>query len=69
MFFMRFPIDTVFVDAEGRVTRTVANLQPWQVAFGGRSARAVVELPVGAITDSETRAGDRLRVEASEPIR
>jgi uncharacterized membrane protein (UPF0127 family) len=64
MFFMRFPIDAVFVDAKGRVTRVVANLRPWRVALGGWSARAVIELPVGTITDSGTRTGDRLSVEA-----
>ena len=64
MFFMRFAIDAVFVDREARVTRAVESLRPWRIAFGGRSAHAVVELPVGTVTGSATRVGDRLRVEA-----
>jgi len=54
--FMRFPIDVVFVDRQGIVTR-VAALAPWRAAahFG---AAAVVELAAGAARD--IRAGDRL---------
>jgi uncharacterized protein len=46
-FFMRFPIDVVFIDSEGHVTRVVRALRPWRVA-GSRRARAVLELPAGA---------------------
>ena len=60
MFFMRFPIDAVFVDRRGEVRRVVAGLAPWRVAFGGPGARAVLELPVGAVAASETRPGDVL---------
>jgi len=60
MFFMRFAIDVVFLDREQRVTRAVAALAPWRVAFGGRGARSAVELPVGSIAASDTRVGDLL---------
>src|SRR5687767_15960030 len=43
MFFMSFPIDALFLDHERRVIRMVANLQPWTIAFGGWSARGVLE--------------------------
>jgi len=33
MFFMRYPIDVVFVDREARVTRTVSSLRPWRVVW------------------------------------
>lgn len=62
MFFMRFSIDAVFADRAGRVVRAVSNLAPWRIALGGRGARAVLELPVGAIERSSTRRGDLLRV-------
>ena len=49
MMFMRFPIDAVFYDREGRVTRVARRLRPWVgLAFGGRGARGVVELPAHA---------------------
>jgi len=65
MFFMRFPIDAVFVDRRSVVTRTFPGLRPWRIAIGGRGARAVLELPVGAIAASDTRIGDRLDVSAA----
>jgi uncharacterized membrane protein (UPF0127 family) len=63
MFFMRFPIDAVFVDRERRVTRLLAGLAPWQVARGGTGARAVLELGIGAIDRSSTRIGDTLELD------
>ncbi len=65
MFFMRFAIDAVFVDHRGAVTRATEGLRPWRIAFGGRGAHAVLELPVGVIAASDTRSGDVLR---SEPL-
>jgi uncharacterized membrane protein (UPF0127 family) len=44
--FMRFAIDVVFVDGEGRVAKIVRGLRPWRVA-GARGAVDVLELPAG----------------------
>ena len=65
MFFMRFAIDVVFIDASDRVTKVVEGLRPWRVVWWARGARDCIELPVGAIATSGTRAGDQL---AREPI-
>jgi hypothetical protein len=65
MFFMRFAIDVVFIDAADRVTKVVEGLRPWRVVWWARGARDCIELPVGAIAASGTRAGDQL---AREPI-
>ncbi|MFQ5879458.1 MAG: DUF192 domain-containing protein [Dehalococcoidia bacterium] len=64
--FMRFAIDVVFVDGENRVVRTVSALRPFRVAFGGRGARAVLELPVGSILASATGRDDLLRFGPAE---
>jgi len=46
MMFMRFPIDAVFFDKEERVTKVARNVRPWWgLAFGGRGAKCVIELP------------------------
>jgi uncharacterized protein len=45
-FFMRFAIDVVFLDGEGRVAKVVRGLRPWRFA-GARGARDVLELPAG----------------------
>ena len=63
MFFMRFAIDTVFVDHDHLVTRALPNLRPWRLAAGGRRAVAALELPAGTIEASGTREGDALQVE------
>src|SRR5207248_11101012 len=45
-FFMRFPVDAVFVDRDGVVLKIVSHLRPWR-ASGTRGARSVVELATG----------------------
>ena len=55
---MRFAIDVLFVSKDGRVR---SNLRPGRIAAAFR-AFAVIELPVGAIERSGTRAGDQLEV-------
>ncbi|MEO8639722.1 MAG: DUF192 domain-containing protein [Chloroflexota bacterium] len=62
MFFMRYPIDVVFVDRHATVTRTVASLRPWRVVWWARGARDCIELPVGALLASGTAVGDQLGV-------
>jgi uncharacterized membrane protein (UPF0127 family) len=67
MFFMRFPIDAVFLDAENTVLRIAADLRPWRVA-GCRGAKAVVELAAGECARVGLQPGDRLNVKpAPEP--
>lgn len=48
-FFMRFPIDVVYIDRDWNIVKTVKNLQPWKVDFGSRKARYTLELPAGTI--------------------
>lgn len=45
-FFVRFPIDAVFLDRDG-VVRSVDTLRPW-LGYASERASAVVELPAGA---------------------
>ena len=63
MFFMRYAIDAIFIDAEHRATKVVANLRPWRVVWWARGARDCLELPAGAAATSRTQAGDQLRIE------
>jgi uncharacterized protein len=68
MFFMRFPIDAVFMgrpgpDGSRRVLSTHRRLRPWVglVPFI-RGAHGVLELPAGAIDASGTAPGDSIRL-------
>ena len=63
MFFMRYPIDVVFVDRTGRVTRTVSRLRPWRAVWWARGARDCIELRAGALDGTGTRRGDQLVIE------
>jgi uncharacterized membrane protein (UPF0127 family) len=58
-FFMRFPIDVVFVDADQVVSKVVPDLRPWGWATC-RGARDVVELRAGECQRTQVRPGQRL---------
>ena len=60
MFFMRFPLDIVYVDKAGTVVKTVTDLKPFRNSLGGRHAHVAIELPVGTITASGTLPGDHI---------
>jgi uncharacterized membrane protein (UPF0127 family) len=59
MFFMRFAIDAVFVDRDGRVRKIVQDLQPWRIAIS-LGAYAVIELASGAVGHRDVEVDDRL---------
>jgi uncharacterized membrane protein (UPF0127 family) len=59
--FMRFPIDVIFVARDGRVVKTRAAIPPWRLALAP-GAYAVVELPAGAIAEAHVSIGDRLEL-------
>jgi uncharacterized membrane protein (UPF0127 family) len=66
MFFMRYAIDAVFLDADGRVTKVVANLRPWRVVWWARGARDCLELAEGVAANTDIHEGDLLqRVDTS----
>jgi uncharacterized membrane protein (UPF0127 family) len=59
-FFMGFPIDVLFLAADGRVLRAVSSLPPWRATSIYPSAACAIELPAGALAHSGTREGDTL---------
>ena len=64
--FMRFAIDVVFVDREGRAVRIVNGLSPWRMAVALR-ARAVIECAAGELRARDVRVGDRLYLAPAVP--
>jgi uncharacterized membrane protein (UPF0127 family) len=56
-FFMRFPIDAVFLDNDGKVVGIERELPPWRTARH-RGTRAVLELAAGAA--ERLQVGERL---------
>jgi uncharacterized membrane protein (UPF0127 family) len=65
-FFMRFRFDAIFVDNDNRVKRITPSMRQWWVAFGGRGAKDVIELPAGTAAATGTQPGDLLTYEASD---
>lgn len=62
MFFMRFPIDVAFCDAEGKVLRVYHRLRPWRVSRIVLGARSAIELPAGALAAAGVERGSVLRL-------
>lgn len=46
-FFMRFPLDIVYLDNQNQVVRVAINIGPWRMSFGGRNAASVIEMQAG----------------------
>ena len=59
-FFMRFAIDIIFIDRQGKVVKALRNVRPCRLSRIYFRACAVVELPAGTIESSFTRESDTL---------
>ncbi len=57
--FMRFAIDVVFVDRDGRALHVVSHLAPWRAAMS-LFAHAVIEMPAGTLGIRDVAVGDAL---------
>jgi protein-S-isoprenylcysteine O-methyltransferase Ste14/uncharacterized membrane protein (UPF0127 family) len=65
MFGMRYPIDVVFLDAGGRIVRTVGELQPNSVSPKVRDAESVLELPAGTISRAALCVGSAVAIDGA----
>lgn len=61
-FFMKFPIDLVYLDRKHRVCGTVRALVPWRFSMC-LPAHSILELPAGTIERTNTQRGDQLLLE------
>ncbi len=60
-FFMRFPIDVLFLDKRLTVRRVLEDLKPWRLSPWVLSAHSVLELKGGVLRGS-VKTGDRLEM-------
>lgn len=61
MFFMRFPIDVLYMDRNDQIVRVQKGIKPWRAGpLRTRGAKYVIELPVGTIERTQTTVGDRI---------
>lgn len=62
-FFMRYPIDTAFLNDDLRIVYVTHSLPPWRVCIPiGVKARMALELPSGKLTRTNTTVGDELEI-------
>ena len=61
-FLMRFPIDVVYLAADGTVVKTCSRLKPYRFSVGGRRACSVLELPAGWLHRRQVIIGQKLVV-------
>ena len=66
-FWMRFPIDLVYLDRQNRIRKLVSDVPPWRLSACLR-AHSIIELPSGTIRATETQPGDVLGFSAASPV-
>lgn len=59
-FFMKLPIDALFLDQSRVVLDVYHALRPWRMSRFHPGAHSVLELPAGTALSSGTQPGDRL---------
>jgi len=59
-FFMRFPIDVLFVDKNNKVIKALSSIKPFRLSNIYFHARSAIEFPAGTLESSSTQEGDTL---------
>lgn len=62
-FFMRFPIDVLFMDKNSRVIKAIHSLKPFSLTPIYFNAAFVIELPANTLKSTFTSQGDTLILE------
>ena len=58
-FWMRYPLDLIFLDSNSRVVGICENVTPWSMR-AGRNARKTLELAAGSVAVFGPRIGEEL---------
>lgn len=62
MFFMKFPIDVIFIDKSGCVVGCVENIKPFQLSKIYFCADRAIELSSGVIAKSNVQLKDKIEI-------
>lgn len=60
-FFMRFPIDLVYLDRKNRIRKVRSAVGPWRMSVC-LAAHGVLELPAGTIRETRTERWDTVEI-------
>jgi hypothetical protein len=63
-FFMKFPIDLVYLDRKHRIKKVCDSVPAWRLSVC-LSAHSILELPAGTIRSTRTERGDTLEFETA----
>ena len=61
MFFMRYPIGVLFLDANGNALKIVDTLKPWRIS-GCMGSKTTIETAPGFWSKSKIKVGDQLEI-------
>jgi hypothetical protein len=64
-FFMKFPIDLVYLDRKHRIKKVCDSVPAWRLSVC-LSAHSILELPAGTIRSTRTERGDMLEFAPAE---
>ncbi len=62
-FFMRFPIDVVFLSKDGEVVSTISSFPPWRMLLPQPRVKHTLEMAPGSIARLNIRTGQLLQWE------
>jgi len=60
-FFMRFPIDLVYLDRKNRIRKVRSAVGPWRVS-ACLAAHSILELPAGTVRETSTEPWDTVEI-------
>lgn len=60
--FMKFPIDVIFINKQGRIIHLISGMQPGNVSPYIKRSYQVLELPDGVITTNKLTKKDELSI-------
>jgi uncharacterized membrane protein (UPF0127 family) len=63
MWFVRFPIDLIYLDSSFRVVEIRAGLKPWRFYRPKTIANYLIELPAGIISRVRAKVGHKISLE------
>lgn len=61
-FFMRYPLDVVFMDSDNKIVKIIRSIKPWRMTWIYFRASKTLELPAGELSQAIS-LGDVLEVE------
>ena len=63
-FFMRFPIDVLFLDKNMHIIKLIQNMPPGRFSSTVWGSKMTIELPAGKLSQTNTQVGDIIEIKS-----